>query len=136
MQLRKSRSPVRSKLNVAPMIDVVFLLIIFFMTVSQATQVNVESLDLPQATQGESNQQLASQFIINLRSDGSLYVDQTLITLDTLRNRLHDEAQHRTPAGLSVLIRSDKSSAWHVVSPIMRICTDIGIHRVKVAVVQ
>ena len=36
-------------MNMTPMIDIVFLLIIFFMTVSQVSEVNRERLDLPQA---------------------------------------------------------------------------------------
>ena len=36
------------QLNLTPMIDVVFLLLIFFMTVSQVSKINKERLDLPQ----------------------------------------------------------------------------------------
>ena len=40
-------------MNMTPMIDIVFLLIIFFMTVNQVTEVSKERLSLPQVKGGE-----------------------------------------------------------------------------------
>ena len=47
MKLSKHRRRPDVAFNMTPMIDIVFLLIIFFMTVSQITQVNDEPIELP-----------------------------------------------------------------------------------------
>ena len=47
MRLSKRHNP-GLQMNMTPMIDVTFLLLIFFMTVSQVSAVNKEQLELPQ----------------------------------------------------------------------------------------
>ena len=47
MRLSKHRRAGVPLMNMTPMIDVVFLLLIFFMTVSQVSQINRERLRLP-----------------------------------------------------------------------------------------
>ena len=52
MRLRKRKPEYGCEINIAPLIDVVFLLIIFFLTVSHITQLQVEPLSLPEAEEG------------------------------------------------------------------------------------
>ena len=56
MRLCKRRRPTKVAMNMTPMIDVTFLLLIFFMTVSQVSKLNREQLELPRQ-QGTEEQQ-------------------------------------------------------------------------------
>ena len=49
MNINKSKANTEMKMNMTPMIDVVFLLIIFFMIITDLTQQDLEDLKLPQA---------------------------------------------------------------------------------------
>ena len=51
MRLHKVKRDFGYDINIAPLIDVVFLLIVFFLTVSHIAQVRVEALSLPEAQQ-------------------------------------------------------------------------------------
>src|SRR5690242_9987000 len=57
-------------INMTPMIDVVFQLLIFFMTCSQVSEANREALELPKlkGTEDQAN----SELIVNIDQDGGL----------------------------------------------------------------
>jgi len=50
VRLHRAKREYGCQINIAPLIDVVFLLIIFFLTVSHITQVRVEALDVAAVT--------------------------------------------------------------------------------------
>ena len=58
MRLSKRRRSTKAAMNMTPMIDVAFLLMIFFMTVSQVSKLNREQLELPRQ-QGTEEQEPA-----------------------------------------------------------------------------
>lgn len=85
--------------NMTPMIDVVFLLIIFFMTVSQLNQNVLPAMELPISGFADDSGP-RSTFVLNLDSDGQLRVNQEVIEraeldalLQTSLARLNAEAK-------------------------------------------
>ena len=66
--------------NMTPMIDIVFLLLIFFMTVTQASRIKEEQLELPQ--QEGSRDKETSSLTINIRQDGQLVMLGRVLQLD------------------------------------------------------
>lgn len=66
-----------------PMIDVVFLLIIFFMTVSQLNQNVLPAMQLPVSQVGDDSTGPAT-FVLNLDSEGQLRVNDKIIDRDDL----------------------------------------------------
>ena len=73
MKLSKSKPPSSVSFNMTPMIDIVFLLIIFFMTVSQITRTVDIPLPLPRVTQGDSTTR-TSTITINLNAEGTILI--------------------------------------------------------------
>lgn len=137
MVLRKRRRDYGNEVNIAPLIDVVFLLIIFFMTVSQVTRVEVESLDLPEAKTGEEvKDALAGRLVISVHKDGQITVSERTHTLQSLQSLLTAEVKRRGSANIRVLIRGDRKSSWGVIGAIMSACAKRGNSRVRVAVVE
>ena len=70
MRLSKRRRSNRPEMNITPMIDIVFLLLIFFITVTQVSEANKERIDLPK--QEGSEEQDPSVLTINVMEDGEL----------------------------------------------------------------
>ena len=118
-----------------PMIDVVFLLIIFFLVSSHlARQESQMELELPVATSGEDdiNQQIP-RVTINVKSDGSLWLAGRPIATDQLKARLQ-AAREKEGDDIEVRIRSSRSAPYSTVEPIMLACTSSRIWNVTFAV--
>jgi biopolymer transport protein ExbD len=118
-------------LNLAPMIDVVFLLLIFFMVATTFVQREKEmGLDLPQAESGEDAREDLDELVINLLQDGTMRLNGADYDEDGLRNALGRaaKANPETP----VTIRGDKDVVLQRVVFVMDACrlaglTDIGM---------
>jgi len=137
MKLRKKSRPPTCKVNMAPLIDIVFLLIIFFMTVTQMTKMQVENLALPEAKSGEAaTAALASRLVVNLRESGEMLVAGQVQTLATLDAMLADAVRQRSAEDVTVLIRGDRNMPWREAGAVMKLCAARGISRVRVAVQQ
>ena len=92
MRLSRIRQPAKIGMNMTPMIDIVFLLIIFFMTVSQITQTLDEPIDLAQV--GPDGKPLETATLtINLDISGQLIVAGNQYTTSELSRAIRMELQ-------------------------------------------
>jgi len=76
MKLTRHDPLTEMEMNMTPMIDVVFLLIIFFMIITDLTQKELEDLQLPIAVYAVPDKPDPKQFrpIVNIKIDGSMWV--------------------------------------------------------------
>jgi biopolymer transport protein ExbD len=83
MKLRKSREYKRGRIEIIPMIDVMFFLLATFMLASLSMQ-NLHSLpvDLPQGH--AAPMQAKTPVTLTITSDSRIFLDKTAVTLDTL----------------------------------------------------
>ena len=137
MRLHKAKREYGSEINIAPLIDVVFLLIIFFLTVSHMTQVRVEALSLPEAKETDkSAPAMSGRIIINVHKNGRIVVSGKTYETDSLESMLRTEQENSGSGGLSVLLRGDRETLWAGVSEIMQVLTELGIDQISVAVIE
>ena len=135
MRLRKKQHDRPCEISIAPLIDVVFLLIIFFMVVSQFTRVKLEAVSLPEASQGELPDEMpARRVILNVYQDGRIINEGVEHDLVSLGQLLKMEMAEHGSERLTILIRSDRKASWKTVRKIMKVCAGEGLSRVKVAV--
>ena len=136
MKLGKAKRTFGSEPNIAPLIDVVFQLIIFFMLVAQITRVEVEDLSLPEAKAGKAAREAKpGRVVINVHADGRIIVSGREHTPASLEGVLARERQARR-ADTSVLVRGDRETPWRTVAQILNACAAQQISRVRVAVVE
>ena len=133
MQLRKTKRTYGCEINIAPLIDVVFLLIIFFMTVSQISRVEVEDLVLPEAAAGQPRPPVR-RLIVNVHATGRRVVSGQDQSMASLVRMLADAVNEPGGRELSVLVRADREADWAHVAEVMQACAANGIGRVRVAV--
>ncbi|OHB80422.1 MAG: hypothetical protein A2V98_21020 [Planctomycetes bacterium RBG_16_64_12] len=126
--------------NMTPMIDVVFLLIIFFLVSSHlARQETQLELDLPEAASGQRAQEDdVRRVVVNVlglaRPEGRIQVGGQVMGADQLSELIRYES--RTTAGkLEVRIRSDRRVPYRVIEPILLACQRGGVWNVTFAVV-
>ena len=136
MRLTKSKRTFGTEINITPLIDIVFLLIIFSMVVSQFSKLHAEKLELPEARKGaEPKPTRTGRVVVNLLPDGRIVVAGTDHTRRTLGGLLDEQVARLEPGGLSVVVRSDRRTRWKLVRPVLELCAARRIARVKVAVV-
>ena len=137
MRLRKTRRKVGAELNIAPLIDVVFLIIIFCMTVTQFTKVGAENVELPRAQTGEIlRHPTDGRLVINVVRDGTIVSRRQEQTPDSLRELLAEHAHRYSANQLTVVIRTDRQAPWGKVQNVMKACDELGISRIKMAVLD
>ena len=109
-------------MNMAPLIDVVFQMLIFFMVATtygnQAMEKELD-VDLPTAESGEEPAK-REEVVINLLRDGRIVVDGADHTRESLLRLLEEVA--RADAQTPVTIRGDKQSMLESVVSIMDVC--------------
>ena len=130
----------RLEMNMTPMIDVVFLLIIFFLVSSHLAKQEVQAeMNLPAAETGtEPKETGARRLTINVVSENGVYVvklgSQPANPIE-LEARLKHELQNSLD-DLEVRIRGDRAVPYHFVEPILVTCARLGIWNVNFAVVR
>ncbi len=123
------------------MIDVVFLLIIFFLVSSHLAQQEVQTeLDLPQADTGQrAEQDKIRRVVVNVLPDvetgGRLTVAGQMMDNESLRTLIDFESR-QTGGRLEIRIRCDRKVPYRIVEPIMVACARAGVWKVAFAVVR
>ena len=118
-----------------PMIDVVFLLIIFFLVSSHlARQESQMDMKLPTATSGQDDVDLETpRLTINVKADGSMWLAGRPIKTSQLQPKFA-AARKKEGEFIEVRIRSSRNATYSTVEPIMLACTGAKIWKVTFAV--
>jgi biopolymer transport protein ExbD len=137
MRLPARQHSTFSQINMTPMIDVTFQLIIFFLLSSHlAQQENQLELDLPTAASGEqSAANDRPRLVVNVSPDGAVALGSTPTMPGEMSGRLKIERE-RLGDDLEVRIRADRSVPYSAVEPILLACAEAGIWNVTFAVVR
>ena len=103
------------------MLDVIFLLLCFFVTVSVFSQWENEiSIKLPSAETSDEPDVLPGEIIVNLAKDGTVVVNGKLLELADLQARLKKVAKFYP--GQPVIIRADKELAYEKLVKVIDTC--------------
>ncbi len=136
MKLVKREPDEGHKMNMTPMIDVVFQLLIFFMLVSEMTKTEKADLVLPKAAEAIPDQGDRGRLTINVQKDGKIMVGPSYITLDELDRLLKVHSQLEMQEGKKfsdkpILIRADKDAYFEKIQMVMGKCRNNKIWKVS-----
>jgi biopolymer transport protein ExbD len=122
-------------INLTPMIDVVFQLIIFFLVSSHLVKQEAQMvLPLPVADSGqEPADQAGKRLILNVLADGSLLLAGRHVNREELASRLREVADKQSN-GLEIRIRGDRTVPYRFVDPVLMACARAGLWDVKFSV--
>ncbi len=125
----RSRAP---QLALTSMLDVIFLLLCFFVTVSVFAQwENEVSIKLPQASTAAQPDRLPGEIVVNLAQDGRLTVNGKVLTTAELETRLRRIS--RFYPGQAVIIRADKATAYEKFVEVINTCRAADIWNFSLA---
>ncbi len=122
----KTQQDEQPTLNLTPMIDVVFLLIIFFMVATKFSEMerNIE-LELPEVAAAKALTSAPKQRVVSVYEDGQVALDREKVSLKELTRRL--AAAQREYPELSVVIRGDATCAFQYVARTLAACKEAHI---------
>ena len=126
MKFNVQSSSKAPQLALTSMLDVIFLLLCFFVTVSVFSQWENEiSITLPQAKTSDEPDRLPGEIVVNLFADGAIKVNGNAMTLVDLGERL--KKLSRFYPGQAVIIRSDKETKYENLVRLLDTCRDSDI---------
>ena len=136
MHFKKSTSQDSASLvDLTPMIDIVFLLIIFFMLAAQTAQKAKLQLSLPHEIGEQLAEQQTSNLIININEYGELVLetDEPPVSLQTLEGRIQEAISGKHVPWQSLLIRADKNASTTTLNEVLQILNKHGLSATRIA---
>ena len=132
MAIKIKRSSVASTLSLTPLIDVVFLLLIFFLVTSEFED-EERRLDivLPTATSAMPMTSKPREIVVDIDSSGNIYVSGKLKAIAELQSLLQT-AVADNPTSQTVVIRSDRRASFQPVVSVMDVCNRTGVSNYSV----
>ena len=125
IQLQQSRA--LSALNLTPLIDVVFLLLIFFLVASRMSQEeNKLDIALPSAANAVPMTVEPQELVVNIDRQGKVLIEAKEMSLEDFDAMLRLLVVDN-PTGHSVIIRGDKYAPWYVPIKITDTCLKYGV---------
>ncbi|HMP77986.1 MAG TPA: biopolymer transporter ExbD [Pirellulaceae bacterium] len=129
MAVQLKRSSALAAISITPLIDVVFLLLIFFLVASRISdEENRLELDLPSVSQALPAMFPPDEVVINIDREGRYFINGEFRQVEQVEQILR-RAQTQNPLTQAVLIRADKATDWEFVALAFDLCKKVGIHR-------
>jgi biopolymer transport protein ExbD len=129
----KSHHDEMPNLNLTSLIDVVFLLIVFFMTASKfADPARDVDVRLPEVARGDALSMAPKARSIAVHADGQILLDKEPVTLEELRRRLEEAITTGPPP--SVVILGDAGCPFQHIAAAMATCKQAGVVDLSVSV--
>jgi len=121
--------------QIAPMIDVVFLLLCFFITTQIFSQWETEvDITLPTSSTGNMEARLPGEIIVNIRADGTFVINQQEFDADGLAGIL-TQIVEMFP-GQPVLVRADQTTQYKHIMKVMDVCRSVDIWNISFATTE
>ena len=131
----QSRGAAEEQFQIAPMIDIVFILLVFFVvTYAVAREERLLSVRLPEAQAAQPEKRSQEEIMVNLNAGGVIVVNRQVLTPEALESRLRKLSSFLEDPG--VIIRADGACAHEHVVRVMDICARNDVPRVYFSAVR
>jgi len=115
--------------QMAPMIDMVFLLLVFFMTVASVAKAQrVKELDLPESEESKVPDDASGRGILSVDAEGTFYLGEDPHTLDQVKAAI--TARLKADPELQVQIRADRATEYEDVRKLLKAAAEAGAYEI------
>jgi biopolymer transport protein ExbD len=118
------------QLDIAPLIDVIFLLLIFFMLSSSFTFQSGINVKLPKAVTSDVIKE--ENWVVTITSENVLYLNGKVVTLKELATQLSKPQFKQKP----LVIKSDRRASVGRIVDVWDLCRNLGIEKINIATNQ
>jgi biopolymer transport protein ExbD len=132
MNFRSRAATQHPGIQLAPLVDVLMLLLIFFLLTWSASR-NENELDVkvPKAAAAKEKMAPPGDVVVNVKTDGTVVVNRRTMTGSELSKLLEDLVKLYPEQ--AVVIRGDEAGAYKNVVSVLNICSESGITNVAFA---
>ena len=131
MSIRRQKSE-DATINLTPMIDVVFLLVIFFMVGSKFSEAESRiKVNVPSVGEMKSITRAPDERIVAIELDGSITLDGTPTTLNELTSELRK--QHANYPGLKVAVRGEATGSLQNTVEVLHAVRSSGVDQIGIS---
>ena len=123
----------RPTVNITSLIDVLFLLLTFFLVTTSFIEQSALKVELPSMEHSDQVRE-PKRFILNVGADGSMQYEGVAVTRDVLKQKL-TEAVEEIDASGGLVLRADRVLPYGEVMGILDLIRSTGIRRVSNATV-
>ena len=132
MNLRRYAPMHHPGIQLAPLVDVLLLLLIFFLlTWNAARNENELDVKVPKASSAKEKSAPVGDVVVNVKADGNVVVNRRTLTGAELTELLKSLVQLNSEQ--AVIIRGDEAGAYKNIIGVLNICTEAGITNVAFA---
>ena len=132
MNFRSRAAPHHPGIQLAPLVDVLLLLLIFFLlTWNAARNENELDVKVPKASAAKERSAPIGDVVVNVKADGNVIVNRRTLTGPDLTTLLKGLVQLN--ADQAVIIRGDEAGAYKNIVSILNICSEAGVTNVAFA---
>lgn len=132
MKPLKKRAWSSLEVNLTPLVDVVFLMIVFFMMALNFSELALKDLNLPEADQAKKQEKTTPATLnLTVLSEDTLYLGRTRTSLQELQRAI--TARVSDPAAVAVQLRGDGKVPYRVVQKVMQEIARAGIFQIDFA---
>lgn len=130
MRFRRGIKIVKGQIDMAPLINVVFLLLIFFILTSGFVVQPGIRVNLPKAVTSEALRE--NSLVILVTNSDLVYINDRAIDTKELDSRLRIAAKEKRP----LLIKADRRASMGKIVEVWDMCRNIGISQINIATSQ
>tara|TARA_B100000945_G_C20350402_1_gene581948 strand:+ start:119 stop:541 length:423 start_codon:yes stop_codon:yes gene_type:complete len=125
----------RTGIQLAPMIDVVFLLLIFFIVLWNYARFETEiDISVPAASAGENPERTIGEIVVNVKKEGEIIIEGIERTeLETLEMFKSIVAAYPDQA---LILRGDKEASFDHIVKVLNLCKEANIWNISFATSQ
>ena len=125
MQFREKRS-FKLAINIAPMVDMLFMLLLFFIITSTFVEQPNIKLELPTTKHSEMGK--TEQTALTISKEGKLYLQGELIERKDLETKLKNVFVQREDK--SLVLKADKDVSYGIVIDVMDAAKSVGLRKI------
>jgi len=134
MRMRR-RELAAEDFQMAPMIDMVFLLLVFFMCVSSLAQADKRTpVKLPESQESKVPEDLTDRAVVTIQADGHVFIGGDETDLADLGRRLR--AALAANPRLRLQVRADRTATFAETKKVLRVCAEAGAYEIIYATTQ
>jgi biopolymer transport protein ExbD len=128
-RINRKHDDEESEINLTPMLDIVFIMLIFFIVTTSFVKESGIDVNRPSAQTAERKER--ANIIVAIKANGEVWIDKRVVDMRAVRanvSRLHAE----NPQG-SVVIAADRETKTHVLVEVMDQIRLAGIYNASIA---
>lgn len=132
MNFRRHARPEIFGFQIAPMVDILLVLLVFFI-VTWNFSLSEKELDvkIPSATHSKNTEEYVGQVVVNVRTDGTIVFNRKPISAEDLVKKLSDLA--KLYPDQAVILRGDQNADYKFIVNVLDLCRQANIWNVAFA---